>query len=76
MDESNQFDVEALAKGNGRHGEIVRLLDFADTALTGGGRDVPDPYFTGGFDTVYRLVESGCQGLLAHIVEQHGMDGR
>ena len=71
MDESNQYDVEALAKARRAHGEIVRLLNFADSDLTGGVADVPDPYFTGGFDEVYRLVDSGCQGLLEHIVENH-----
>lgn len=75
MDESNQLAVEALAKGNGRHGEILRLLDFADSDVTGGARDVPDPYFTGGFDTVYAMVDSGCQGLLAYVVERHGWGG-
>jgi protein-tyrosine phosphatase len=32
-------------------------------------RDVPDPYYSGGFDYVYELVRSGCQGLLAHILD-------
>jgi protein-tyrosine-phosphatase len=43
------------------------LLDFA---RNGTERDVPDPYYTGNFDYVYRLVEDGCRGLLAHIREE------
>jgi len=45
------------------------LLDLADPAVTRGVRDVPDPYYSGGFDYVYELVRSGCQGLLAHILD-------
>jgi protein-tyrosine phosphatase len=29
--------------------------------------DVPDPYFDGRFEAVYRLVEAGCRGLLARV---------
>jgi protein-tyrosine phosphatase len=72
MDESNLNDVEALAQGCGSHGQIVRLLDFADADLTDGVSDVPDPYFTGGFDVVYRMVDSGCQGLLDHLSSRYG----
>lgn len=70
MDESNQRNVEALAQGRETPGGIVRLLTFADSDLTDGALDVPDPYFTGGFDVVYQMVDSGCQGLLEHILDQ------
>lgn len=69
MDGDNERDVNRLAQRYGPRGEIVRLLDFADPAITDGVRDVPDPYYTGGFDYVYRLVRSGCEGLLAHVVD-------
>ena len=59
MDSENKRDLEARF---GKH-TIHLLLDFADTDET----DVPDPYFTGGFDHVYRLIESGCRGLLETI---------
>ena len=36
-------------------------------------RDVPDPYYASNFEYVYRLVESGCQGLLAHIRQEEGI---
>jgi len=74
MDASNQHDVEALARGK-PHGQIVRLLDFADPNLTDGSSDVPDPYYTGGFDAVYRMVDSGCQGLLDAVSSDHDLVG-
>ena len=48
-------------------GQIIRLLDYADPAITGGDLQVPDPYYTGGFDRVYQLLDSACAGLLAHL---------
>lgn len=48
-------------------GQIRRLLEFASFS---GTLDVPDPYYTGGFDRVYDLVLEGSKGLLAHIREE------
>jgi protein-tyrosine phosphatase len=65
MDAENQSDIQAL------YGKRVpRLMEFAPE---GSPLDVPDPYYSGGFDHVYRLVLAGCQGLLAHIREQEGL---
>lgn len=75
MDAGNQRDMERLARRYGARGEIVRLLDLADPAVTNGVRDVPDPYYAGGFDYVYELVRSGCEGLLDRIIIDHGLGG-
>ena len=47
--------------------QLALLMDYAPAA---GARDVPDPYYSGGFAEVYQLVEQGCRGLLEHIVER------
>lgn len=74
MDEDNVHDLRALARRAGSaSAAILRLLDFADPSVTHGERDVPDPYYTGNFDHVYRLIRAGCEGLLTHLVEQHGL---
>jgi protein-tyrosine phosphatase len=73
MDSSNERDVGRLADRYGVTGEIVRLLDFADPVIADGLREVPDPYYSGGFDRVYELVDSGCQGLIAHLQMTHGL---
>ncbi len=44
--------------------KIARLLDYAPHQNR---RDVPDPYYTGQFDSVYELVEWGARGLLEQI---------
>ena len=67
MDRSNLSDVQRMGDTDA---DLRLLLDYADSVDE---KDVPDPYYTGGFDTVYRLVEAGCEGLLAHIREQEGI---
>jgi protein-tyrosine phosphatase len=65
MDAANVSDIQGLF---GR--KVPRLLEFA---MQESPRDVPDPYYTGGFDYVYQLVEAGCQGLLKHIREKENL---
>ena len=65
MDAENVSDIQSLF---GRR--VPRLLEFAPK---GSPLDVPDPYYTGGFDEVYRLVLAGCQGLLQDIREREGL---
>lgn len=67
MDSSN---LNNLQRGHATEAEIGRLLDYANGV---GERDVPDPYYTGNFETVYRLVEAGCRELLEHIRRKEGI---
>lgn len=60
--------AEMAASPEGTHRPTVGLL--LDYAPETGVRDMPDPYFTGGFDEVYDLVLAGCNGLLAKIREE------
>lgn len=61
MDSSNKRNLERL---NDSHPNLHMLLSFADSPLTPADLAVPDPYYTGDFETVYKLVMAGCQGLL------------
>jgi protein-tyrosine phosphatase len=63
MDEENIADLPRLPK--------VRLL--MDFAPQGSPHEVPDPYYNGRFEYAYRLVQAGCEGLLAHIREKEGL---
>mgnify|MGYP001295538047 CR=1 FL=1 len=64
MDHSNQKNLLRM----GAPPEKVRLLlSFIPPGLA---RDVPDPYYVGGFGQVYNLVDEGCQHLL-HFMESH-----
>ena len=66
MDSDNVQALKRIAM-NGETDKVYKLLDFVpESEVT----DVPDPYYTGNFDAVYRLIEAGCERLLAHIREQ------
>jgi protein-tyrosine phosphatase len=67
MDGENVADVRRMLPPNADK-KVHRLLEFAPAGFP---RDVPDPYFDGRFDEVYRLVDAGCRGLLAHIRDEH-----
>ncbi|WP_096201091.1 low molecular weight protein-tyrosine-phosphatase [Bacillus sp. FJAT-45350] len=69
MDADNLANLHRLA-GNNETGEVARLLDFL---LENETADVPDPYYTGNFDEVYKLVDESCGNLLVHIREREGL---
>ena len=63
MDDSNLRNVLALGMGKA----VVRpFLEYAPGSEV---REVPDPYLTGGFEGVYRLVDEAAEGLLRAIRE-------
>lgn len=66
----DQDNVDALSRQFGDLPRVYRLLDFATNTPV---RDVPDPYYSDNFDYVYRLVEDGCRGLLAHVRQEEGL---
>ena len=68
MDDMNLRDVRALGKGRA----VVR--PFLDYAPEGGVREVPDPYYDGGFEGVYALVDAAAAGLLKAIRQEHGLE--
>lgn len=78
MDHRNMSDLGYWASRGALDGRLHLLLDFVDEQGRRANdlpatRDVPDPYYTGNFEEVYRLVEAGCRGLLAHIRREHGL---
>ena len=69
MDGSNAEDLRAMGRGS-LNGRLHLLLDFAPNFKE---KEVPDPYYTGNFEEVYRMVDDGCRGLLAHIRHERGV---
>ena len=65
MDDSNEANLRKLP--GGLDAEIIKFMDLLPDEKV---REVPDPYFTGNFDEVYRLVNAGCDVLLDRIVEE------
>ncbi len=66
MDEQNLRDVQALARFRQTGAVIKKFLAFAPGIPE---EDVPDPYYEGGFDRVYEMVDAAAGGLLDHIRE-------
>ncbi|GIO97309.1 low molecular weight protein-tyrosine-phosphatase YfkJ [Paenibacillus lautus] len=65
MDDSNVANMRKLAGG-----EQASILKFMDLLPDEKLREVPDPYFTGNFDEVYRLIDAGCDILLDKIMKE------
>ncbi len=69
MDEDNLRDIQHAAPRR-TNANIALFMDYAPDL---GTREVPDPYYAGGFDRVYDLVEAACRGLLATLRAEHGI---
>ncbi|MEX2528873.1 MAG: low molecular weight protein-tyrosine-phosphatase [Gemmatimonadota bacterium] len=73
MDRENRNELGNVQTVQGGPARLHLLLEFHPEApdVTGasGGVDVPDPYYGGpdGFQTVQRLVQEGCEGLLKAV---------
>ena len=68
LDRSHLDDLRSLAGRS--HASLKLLMDYVPNARV---RDVPDPYYTGGFDEVYDLVEESCRALLDTIIAERGL---
>lgn len=71
MDRENLANVERLLDDSefGEHVGITLLLSHATDVDTD---EVPDPYYVGGYDRVFDLVDAGTRGLLASIRAELG----
>ena len=70
MDRQNLADLQDLAGG---HEVSLRL--FSEFLPPGANPDVPDPYYSGGFDRAIELIEEGCVNLLEELVEEEEGNG-
>ena len=61
MDKLNIYNMLRICDGDPQ-GKIMRLLD-----LTGAGRNVEDPWYTGDFEATWQDVNAGCKALLERI---------
>lgn len=67
MDNANVRNTLHIV-GDDPENKIHKLLEFADSF-----KDVADPWYTGDFDTTYKDVLSGCEGLLKYIEKKDGL---
>ncbi len=67
MDRENLDGIRQLGDTSA---EVGLLLDYVPELNV---REVPDPYYSEYFDETYRLIEVGCEKLLAHIRRQNNL---
>lgn len=67
MDRSNHQNLLSICP-LGAEDRLGMFLAFAPDL---GRREVPDPYYEGGFDGVYDMIVEAAQGLLADIRTKH-----
>jgi len=63
MDKSNLINIKKLAPQGQEH-KIKLFLSFAEIDERD---EVPDPYYSGGFDYVYGLIEKACINIIERI---------
>jgi protein-tyrosine phosphatase len=71
MDQDNYHSLSSICpEGRGLERRLMLLMDFAPHMRV---REVPDPYYgaSGGFETVYDMVEAAVSGLLEDIRRRH-----
>lgn len=67
MDEDNHAVLQRLCPA-GQEGKLRLFLEFAAEMPE---REVPDPYYGGGFERAYDLVEAAARGLLEEVRRRH-----
>jgi protein-tyrosine phosphatase len=76
MDAKNRQALLAMAPDDRERAKVSMLRAFEPNATsTGAAPDVPDPYYGGpnGFENVFDICQTACEGLLAHVRRQHGI---
>ncbi len=61
MDDFNIQNMLRITGGDNAH-KIFKLPEFADSS-----KDIADPWYTGDFETTYRDIQKGCDGLFAYL---------
>lgn len=64
MDSQNLKDIKDIFHKSSDV-KIAKLLDYVNDKDI---KEVPDPYYSGGFDEVYKLILKGCEKLLDEVL--------
>lgn len=72
MDHQNHRDVLFHAAHEGHRQKVRLLLDEMNDEAPA---EVPDPYYDGGFDHVYRLIDDACERFIQRNLSAAGERG-
>lgn len=62
MDASNYKNINKLSEKEEEREKVHMMMNFA---YPDENRAVPDPYYDGGFDNVYAMLELACNGIIS-----------
>ena len=62
MDQQNYNNTLNLCSTDEQRKKVKMLLNYS---FPGENRAVPDPYYEGGFENVFRMIEAACKELVA-----------
>jgi protein-tyrosine phosphatase len=71
MDRRHLSRLQAMVRDSSA--EVALFLSYANRAGTLQTAEVDDPWYTGRFDETFAEVSAGCDALLAHIRQEHGL---
>ncbi len=66
MDASNYNNIIQLANSDAEREKVTMLLNYS---YPGQNRQVPDPYYEGGFDSVYKMIYQAVDDFINIIIE-------
>jgi len=66
MDVSNFNDIISLAKTDEQRSKVKMILNYS---FPSENRQVPDPYYEGGFEGVYLMLEEACENIISSVQE-------
>ena len=58
-DEKREFDILMMTESTEQKGKVKLLRSFYDSDKT-----IPDPYYNGDFEGVFKLIKNCCEGVL------------
>ena len=64
MDQQNYQNVKALSSGPKDREKVQLILNYS---YPNENRGVPDPYYEGGFDYVFKLLKEACDKVLKSL---------
>lgn len=62
MDTSNYNNIIKLSSNDEERAKVKMIMNYAYPAEN---RPVPDPYYDGGFDNVYNMLQLACSGVIS-----------
>ena len=65
MDQSNYHDILQLSDSEEEKKKVKLILNYS---FPGQNRAVPDPYYEGGFDYVYELLDEACEKVVESLI--------